>query len=151
MPLKRWVVHKVNRMFTRGDLPSRLSPLGQAVVRRAGEKREPGMRTAADRDSLPSPRHLGAYAPLVEAIRQELEHFVASHVRMHVAIAEHDRYLLTSIDVECNAGDEARELLQRFMREVKPRQIKRFLATEVVDRLPNAGAIDLTHFGGLNA
>ena len=84
-------------------------------------------------------------------MREELEQFVASHVRMHLAIAEHDRYLLTSIEVECVAGDESRELLQRFMREFKPEQIKHYLAKEVIGRLPNASAIDLAHFGGLKS
>ena len=37
------------------------------------------------------------------------------------------------------------------MREFKPEQIKRYLAKEVIGRLPNASAIDLAHFGGLNA
>ena len=121
MALKGWVVHKVNRLFTRVDLPPRATPLGQAVMRRRGEKREPELRATAGHDSLPRPQHLGAYAPLVAAIREELEQFVASHVRMHLAIAERDRYLLTSIEVECIGGDETRELLQRFMREFKPR------------------------------
>ena len=121
MALKGWVVHKVNRLFTRVDLPPRATPLGKAVMRRKGEKREPELRTTAGHDVLPRPQHLGAYAPLVAAMREELEQFVASHVRMHLAIAEHDRYLLTSIEVECVAGDEPRELLQRFMREFKPR------------------------------
>ena len=116
----------------------------------SGQKREPELHGIGSHDSLPRPQHLGAYAPLVAAMREELEQFVASHVRMHLAIAEHDRYLLTSIDVECVAGDEPRELLQRFMREFKPRQIKAYIAKEVIGRLPNASAIDLAHFGGLN-
>ena len=146
MAIKGWVVHKVNRLFTRVDLPSRATPLGQAVMR---GKREPELR-ASSHDSLPRPQHLGAYAPLVAAIRDELEQFVASHVRMHLAIAEHDRYLLTSIEVECE-GDAERDLLRRFMREFKPRQIKTYIEKEVIGRLPNASAIDLAHFGGLNA
>jgi hypothetical protein len=151
MALKGWVVHKVNRLFTRVDLPPRASPLGRAVMRRRNEKREPELRTAAGQDSVLRPQHLGAYAPLVAAIRDELEQFIASHVRMHLAIAERDRYLLMSIEVECIGGEETRELLQRFMREFKPGQIKTFIAKEVIGRLPNASAIDLAHFGGLNA
>ena len=146
MAIKGWVVHKVNRLFTRVDLPPRATPLGQAVMR---SKREPEVRSLGG-DSLPRPQHLGAYAPLVAAIREELEQFVASHVRMHLAIAEHDRYLLTSIEVECE-GDAERDLLRRFMREFKPRQIKTYIEKEVIGRLPNASAIDLAHFGGLNA
>ena len=152
MSLKGWVVHKVNRLFTRVDLPPRATPLGKAVAAARGRQARAGAsRPSAIHDSLPRPQHLGAYAPLVAAIRDELEHFVASHVRMHLAIAERDRYLLTSIEVECDAGDEARELLQRFMREFKPEQIKHYIAKEVIGRLPNASAIDLSHFGGLNA
>src|SRR5262245_44206914 len=146
MAIKGWVVHKVNRLFTRVDLPPRATPLGQAVMR---GKREPELRGTANHDSLPRPQHLGAYAPLVAAIRDELEQFVASHVRMHLAIAEHDRYLLTSIEVECE-GDAERDLLRHFVREFKPRQIKTFIEKEVIGRLPNASAIDLAHFGGLN-
>jgi hypothetical protein len=37
------------------------------------------------------------------------------------------------------------------MREFKPRQIKTYIEKEVIGRLPNASAIDLAHFGGLNA
>jgi len=145
MAIKGWVVHKVNRLFTRVDLPPRATPLGQAVMR---AKREPDAR-GGGADSLPRPQHLGAYAPLVAAIREELEQFVASHVRMHLAIAEHDRYLLTSIEVECE-GDAERDLLRHFVREFKPRQIKTYIEKEVIGRLPNANAIDLAHFGGLN-
>ena len=112
MAIKGWVVHKVNRLLTRVDLPPRATPLGKAVMRSTGAKREPELHATGSHDSLPRPQHLGAYAPLVAAMREELEHFVASHVRMHLAIAEHDRYLLTSIEVECVAGDEPRELLQ---------------------------------------
>src|SRR5204862_6131563 len=92
MAIKGWVVHKVNRLFTRVDLPPRATPLGQAVMRHKGEKREPELRTTAGHDMLPRPQHLGAYAPLVAAMREELEQFIAGHVRRHLAIAEHDRY-----------------------------------------------------------
>jgi hypothetical protein len=146
MAIKGWVVHKVNRLFTRVDLPPRATPLGQAIMRGKRENEARG----SGHDSLPRPQHLGAYAPLVAAIRDELEQFVASHVRMHLAIAERDRYLLTSIEVECE-GDAERDLLRHFMREFKPRQIKTYVEKEVIGRLPNASAIDLAHFGGLNA
>jgi hypothetical protein len=150
MSLKGWVLNKVNRLVTRVDLPPRATPLGQAIMRRASEPRTPGLRANGNQDAQLRPQHLGAYAPLVAAMREELEHFVTSHVRMHLAIAEHDRYLLTSIEIDCVAGDEPRELLQRFVREFKPEQIKHYLAKEVIGRLPNASAIDLAHFGGLN-
>src|SRR4029453_16927255 len=146
MAIKGWVVHKVNRLFTRVDLPPRATPLGQAVMR---GKREPELRGNGNHDSLPRPQPLAGAAPLGGAIRDEPEQFVASHVRMHLAIAEHDRYLLTSIEVECE-GDAERDLLRRFMREFKPRQIKTYIEKEVIGRLPNASAIDLAHFGGLN-
>lgn len=151
MSLKGWVLNKVNRLVTRVDLPPRATPLGQAIMRRASEPRTAGVRANGNQDAQLRPQHLGAYAPLVAAMREELEHFVTSHVRMHLAIAEHDRYLLTSIEIECVTGDESRELLQRFVREFKPEQIKHYLAKEVIGRLPNASAIDLAHFGGLNA
>ena len=151
MALKGWVVNRVNRLFTRVDLPPRATSLGQAVMRRTREQRIAGARNAGGQEGLGSQQHLGAYTPLIAAMRQELEHFVASHVRMHLAIAEHDRYLLTSIAVECVGDDASRDLLHRFVREFKPEQIKHYLAKEVIGRLPNASAIDLSHFGGLNA
>jgi pSer/pThr/pTyr-binding forkhead associated (FHA) protein len=95
--------------------------------------------------------HLGPYAPLIAAIRDELEHFVASQLRLHLAIAERDRYVLTSIEVECEGSDEHRALLHRFVREFKPEQIKLYLARDVIAGLRNASAIDLTQFAGLNA
>jgi len=151
MAIKGWVINRVNRLFTRVDLPPRATPFGEAVMRRTRDQRAPGIRNSGNHDALSgSQQHLGAYAPLVAAMRQELEHFVASHVRMHLAIAEKDRYLLTSIAVDCNGDDPARDLLQRFLREFKPEQIKQYLAKEVIGRLPNASAIDLSHFGGLN-
>src|SRR5436190_4808981 len=151
MALKGWVLNRVNQLFTRVDLPPRATSLGQALMRRTRDPRTAGARNGGGHEGLGSQQHLGAYAPLIGALRQELEHFVASHVRMHLAIAEHDRYLLTSIAVECMGDEPSRELLQRFVREFKPEQIKQYLAKEVIGRLPNASAIDLSHFGGLNA
>src|SRR5262244_2568464 len=110
MPIKGWVVNRVNRLFTRVDLPPRASPLGRAVIRRASER---AASANAPDAQLRRAQHLGAYAPLIAAMREELERFVASHVRMHLAIAERDRYLLTSLEVDPVAGAEARELLQR--------------------------------------
>ena len=43
------------------------------------------------------------------------------------------------------------ELIQRFIREFRPEQIKEYLAKEVIGALPNASAIDLSQFSGLNA
>jgi pSer/pThr/pTyr-binding forkhead associated (FHA) protein len=120
--------------------------------RRAEEPREPslGVPAAAPESAHRAPiEHLGPYAPLVDAIRDELDHFAASHVRLHLAIAERDRFLLTSIAVRSDGDADARRLLQRFCREFRPEQVKRFLAREVVAGLPNAGAIDLSRFEGL--
>ena len=105
------------------------------------------MRRASE--SLGDPEHLGAYGPLIGAIRDELEHFVASHVRLHVVIADRDRFVLTSIGVRCAGSGESRRLLQQFMHEFKPEQVKRYLAREVIAGLPNASAIDLSQFAGL--
>ena len=130
MALKGWVCAQGEPARSRArDLPPRATPLGQADAPRR-EQREPraARARAGQRLACRAPQHLGAYAPLVGAIREELEQFVASHVRLHLAIAERDRYVLTSIEVECDGGDEARELLQRFMREFRPEQIKRYLA-----------------------
>jgi hypothetical protein len=117
--------------------------------------REPSMQAVRNTQSpgpdsvLSSSQHLGAYEALIAAVRDELEHFVASHVRLHLAIADHDRFLLTAIGVSCSDDAESRRLLLQFMREFKPEQVKRYLAREVIGALPNAAAIDLTQFAGL--
>ena len=153
MSLKSWILHGVHRMnglASRGDLPEPRAehdalPPAAATPARA----ERGKRMPAREPTLASAEHLGAYAPLIDAIRDEFEHFVASHVRLHLAIAERDRFLLTSIGIGCEASDEARRLLQQFVREFKPEQVKRYLAREVIGGLPNAAAIDLSQFAGL--
>ena len=116
----------------RGPRLARARPRRDAIGMRGGGPGADALRDGAD---------LGAYAPLIGAVRDELEHFVASHVRLHVVIAERDRFLLTSIGVRSPGGAEARELLQQFMREFRPEQVKRYLAREVIGRLPNA-AVD---------
>ncbi len=126
------------------------TPLPRPRPRPAAAPRvERGKRVAAREPTLASAEHLGAYGPLIDAIRDELEHFVASHVRLHLAIAERDRFLLTAVGIGCEASDEARRLLQQFVREFKPEQVKRYLAREVIGGLPNAAAIDLSQFAGL--
>ncbi len=154
MSLKNWIlhgVHRMNGMASRGDLPESRGeaeaspPPAAEATSRAGR----GKRLAGREPTLASDQHLGAYAPLIDAIRDELEHFVASHVRLHLAIAEHDRFLLTTIGIGCEASEEARRLLQQFVREFKPEQVKRYLAREVIGGLPNAAAIDLSQFAGL--
>ena len=152
MSLKSWILHKVNGLTTRVDLPR--SPVfhtpatdGPSVLRRGVGRSAPG----PVRGEAPAAANLGPYAPLVAAIRDELEHFVVSYLRLHLTIAERDRYLLTSIDVRPAAQDDSAELLRRFIREFRPEQIKEYLAKEVIGALPNAAAIDLSQFAGLNA
>ena len=149
MTLKRWVLGKVNRTV---DPRGRVAPTltGEADVRERSAV--PGMREmGVRRESLRETAHLGRYAPLVLAIREELEQFVANELRLHLAIAERDRFVLTSIEVDCEDSEEHRELLRHFMREFKPEQIKQYLARDVIAGLRNASAIDLTQFAGLNA
>ena len=153
MSLKSWVLHRVhdmNGLAGRNDLPPRepdFQPTRPAPEP-AGTRIE-GVLRAPPSESLGNPDHLGAYGPLIGAIRDELEHFVASHVRLHVVIADRDRFVLTSIGVRCADGGESRRLLQQFMHEFKPEQVKRYLAREVIAGLPNASAIDLSQFAGL--
>lgn len=150
MPMKNWILQRMNRMNAVAGRPDLASGASRSA---AAGSREPSLRDgAASVDAaLPGPAHFGAYAPLIGAIRDELQHFVSSQLRLHLAIAERDRYLLTSIDVECIDGSDGADLLARFVREFTPEQIKRFLARDVIAHLPNASAIDLSQFGGLNA
>ena len=145
MSMKSWVLHRV---AGRSDLPPResrhLHEPDLDVDAAAGHR-----DSAAGGDPLRAGADLGVYAPLIGAVRDELEHFVASHVRLHVVIAERDRFLLTSIGVRSPGGEQARELLQQFMHEFRPEQVKRYLAREVIGRLPNAAVIDLSQFAGL--
>lgn len=149
MKLKRWVVGKANKVDN-----ARSPDLGRE---RTGAPTtdilEPRMRapTAKRATAGADAEALGPYRALIGAIREELEQFVATQVRLHLAIAERDRYLLSSIEVECEEADEQRELLRRFITEFKPEQIKHYLAREVIAGLRNAGAIDLSQFAGLNA
>jgi len=143
MSMKSWVLHRV---AGRSDLPPRESRhLHEPDLDAAPGHRDAGVAT----DPLRAGADLGVYAPLIGAVRDELEHFVASHVRLHVVIAERDRFLLTSIGVRSPGGEQARELLQQFMHEFRPEQVKRYLAREVIGRLPNAAVIDLSQFAGL--
>ena len=150
MAIKTWIVGKMNRVVTRSDLPPRYATRVRREARDSG--REPTLHPAGGPEGVhvPSFEHLGQYGALVGAMRKELEDFVANHLRRHLAIAERDRYLLTSIHVD-STGDEANRLLERFCREFAPEQIKQYLAKEVIARLPNASAIDLSQFAGLNA
>src|SRR5581483_10784766 len=153
MTLKRWVLGKVNPtadMRARGT--ARIAPSLRDAPQGDRDPGTPGRREmGVRRESLREAAHLGRYAELVSAIRGELEQFVSNELRLHLAIAERDRFVLTSIEVECEQSEEQRELLRRFMREFKPEQIKQYLARDVIAGLRNAGAIDLTQFAGLNA
>ena len=145
--MKSWVLHRV---AGRSDLPSRDSRHAHEPDLDVDTASRGGTDAGAAADPLRAGADLGVYAPLIGAVRDELEHFVASHVRLHVVIAERDRFLLTSIGVRSPGGAEARELLQRFMHEFRPEQVKRYLAREVIGRLANAAVIDLSQFAGLS-
>jgi FHA domain len=149
MSLKTFLLGRMNRAFGRADLPpfDRAShTVGDASV--ALQDAMYGRPAAKPRASV-GLEHLGAYRPLVAAIREELERFVATDLRLHLAIAERDRYVLTSIVIESVGPDETRTLLKRFVREFAPEQVKQYLAREIIARLPNASAIDLSQFAGL--
>lgn len=151
MSLKSWVLDRMNGISSRADL----APANRAHEREHDPRAVPARATeplfAAERPepALFEAAHLGAYGPLIAAIRDELEHFVASQVRLHLAIADRDRFLMTMVAVDCLDGPEPRRLLQQFMREFKPEQVKRYLVREVIAGLPNAAAIDLAQFTGL--
>ena len=151
--MKSWVLHRVQGIGAVAGRPD----LGEREPTRG---RDPGL--GADTDfgtrpdeggfaerSLADVEHLGPYAPLIGAVRDELGHFVASQVRLHVAIADRDWFKLTAIGVRSAGGAGARDLLHRFMQEFRPEQVKRYLAREVIGRLPNAAVIDLSQFAGL--
>jgi len=147
--MKSWVLHRVQGiggLTGRSDLPPRERGHEPDLEPDAMPRSDAG----GSADALRPGADLGVYAPLIGAVRDELEHFVVSHVRLHVTIADRDRFLLTSIGVRSPGGAEARELLQQFMHEFKPEQVKRYLAREVIGRLPNAAVIDLSLFGGLS-
>lgn len=139
MSVKSWVLDHLHELVGRPDLVPREPVLSSG---------DPP-RSDASPPSLADAAHLGAYAALVTALREELEHFVASQVRLHLAIADRDRFLLTAVSVRCREAGPARQRLVDFVREFKPEQIKRFLARDVIGALPNAAAIDLSQFAGL--
>ncbi len=148
MSMKSWVLHQVQGVAAatgRADLGGREASSDRHDDALSGDDPRAGEAEPAGA----SLDDLGVYAPLVGAVRDELEHFVASQVRLHVVIADHDRFVLTAIGVRSPGGPHARELLQKFMREFRPEQIKRYLAREVIGRLPNAAVIELSQFSGL--
>jgi hypothetical protein len=153
MSLKNFLLGRMNRAFARTDLPPRDDRAAPHTLGDSdGMLRPPpfaGRFASGRARGAPGLEHLGAYRPLIAAIREELERFVQSDLRLHLAIAEHDRYVLTSIAIESVGSDESRDLLARFAREFAPEQVKHYLAKEIIARLPNASAIDLSQFSGL--
>src|SRR5437899_4810253 len=114
MAVKRWMLGKVNA-GSRRDLPSHERDAARGDAPGAARLREPSVG-ALDHGpgTIDEAEHLGPYASLIGAIRSELEQFATSQLRLHLAIAERDRYLLTSIELECEGNDHERELLRRF-------------------------------------
>ena len=151
MAVKRWMLGKMNA-GGRHDRTSHAHDAARGDAPGAARLREPSVGVFEHgAGPIDEAEHLGPYTTLIGAIRSELEQFATSQLRLHLAIAERDRYLLTSIELECEGNDHERELLRRFVREFRPEQIKRYLAKEVIARLRNASAIDLSQFAGLNA
>ncbi len=155
MKLKGWMLRKVNGVGTprgRASSHSRARRWRRAARARCSPMRVNARAAYGQRGAVPDDvENLGPYRALIGAIREELEHFVTTQLRLHLAIAERDRYVLASIEVECDESGEHRELLRRFISEFKPEQIKHYLAKEVIAGLRNASAIDLSQFAGLNA
>ena len=154
MSVKSWVHGRINGLVGRGDLPPREPSFDAAPDAPPPSFGHSQAAAAAARAAqadvvLVQAEHLGSYAALIGAVRDELEHFVASHVRLHLAIADRDRFVLTSVAVRCREDGAARQRLAGFVREFKPEQIKRYLARDVIGALPNAAAIDLSQFAGL--
>jgi len=149
MKLKSWMVNKANKLNNGGARGLASERAGVPTT----DMLEPRMRApGTKRTATPADvEALGPYRALIGAIREELEQFVTTQLRLHLAIAERDRYVLSSIEVECEEDDEHNELLRKFVAEFKPEQIKNYLAREVIAGLRNASAIDLSQFAGLNA
>src|SRR4029450_13766953 len=112
MSLKTFLLGRMNKVFTRADLPPRHAALHTVGEDGVALAEPPPVRGR----SSPRLAHLGVYRPLVGAIREELERFVASDLRLHLAIAERDRYVLTSIEIESIAPDARRTLLALLVR-----------------------------------
>jgi hypothetical protein len=148
MTLKGWMLGKTNDADKRNTRLRTPTAVGAAGT----DPREPSFSAFGRRGAMADePVHLGPYAPLIGAIREELEQFVANQLRLHLAIAERDRYVLASVEVECEGGDAERELLRRFVLEFRPEQIKHYIANQIIAGLRNASSIDLSQFAGLNA
>src|SRR5947207_13185871 len=109
MSLKNWILHKMNGLGSRADLPRSPVLRGGAVASPAVLRRNANRATVAATPSAAAPAagDLGPYAPLISALRQELEHFVGSYLRLHPAIADRDHYVLPSLDERVPGGDVA--------------------------------------------
>lgn len=149
MSIKHWMLGRMNRAFTRADLAPR-DMAHHSTGYADDEPAEPVVSRSRSARAAPGLEHLGAYRPLIAAISEELERFVATDLRLHLAIAEQDRYVLTSIAITSLGPDDTGELVRRFRREFAPEQVKHYLAKEIIARLPNASAIDLSQFAGLD-
>ena len=90
MTLKGWMLGKVNgtdKRASRGE-PRARAPMDVRDADTSGaEVREPSMRAgAARRGAAPDEvEHLGPYRLLITAIREELEAFATSQLRLHLA------------------------------------------------------------------
>ena len=92
---------KILGLVSRADLPPRVAPAfdaTQPAVARSPHSAEPALANA---------EHLGMYGGLVAAVREALEHFIVSQLRLHLAIADRDRFVLTSIQVHCHDAEAA--------------------------------------------
>ena len=77
--------------------------------------------------------------------------FVASQLRLHLAIAERDRYVLTSIEVACERRRATRAACCAASRaSSRPSRSSATSRARSSRGLPNASAIDLSQFAGLN-
>ena len=153
MSLKTLLLGRMNRLFTRADLPPRDDASHTRRAMRASRCASPPAREpVAQRRAAAASSTSAPIAPLVgrdprgaRALRREPP-APAPRDRRARPLPAHRRSTSSA-----SAATTTRELLQRFMREFKPEQIKHYLAQEIIARLPNASAIDLAQFAGLNA
>src|SRR5438477_6656407 len=107
MSIKNWILQKMNGVAARGDLPRSPVLSGLSTDMPSVMRRDP-RRSAGNgaHDKVAAIQHLGPYAALIGTIREELEQFVISYLSLHLAIADRDRYLLTSIEVSAASPDD---------------------------------------------
>ena len=142
----------MNGLTTRPDLPR--SPVFHAAAVEAPSVSAARADVSAAhpaRRSAPAAANLGPYAPLIardprraRALRRQLSAAASDDRRARSLSAHLDRR-------PRDRAGRAADLLRRFIREFRPEQIKEYLAKEVIGPLPNASAIDLSQFAGLNA